>query len=513
MRSRRTPYTRPAPQKPGIWSRVKNFFWGQTEPTQLGPPQLLSWDESESSRITNPEPFEEEAPSIVERSASGFVPFEESVFAEFPSGIGAPLERAEAAMSQPAPGSSTAPGPNEALEQFFAEKGDAELSNVEIVGALSLIGQAVSRNESLLDFSNLSESSRASVEPSEVSDVSVLRHVNAPSPRHYLRGTPPPARRASRSSLRNSTSFRPNRSPWTSPRPYLSAQPGLRATWDTNTARRPVQSPYRRTNKLPLRSSLAADRDSARNSIRGTTRDIVAEPAREPASSSGGPSREESTAVLALRRALDNPSPKPERFNRRIRYVRESEQPENSSLSLEKSTEQDGHLRDKPGPTFTFGSAAPTSFSFSNKPADTPKETMPTEPEADPKPAFTVAKTVEPVKPVEATKPVEVTKPAESVKPAEPAAVPAKPAFEFKPTVESPKPSAAVKPSFSDNPTEPAKPLSPKPAIFQMSNGLPKESKPSDAEYEFEIPVSRTPREMTPAEEAIVAKSQNEFQF
>lgn len=198
QRQQKTPYARTSaePEKQGLFARIKDFIWGKKEHSVVHPPRVIacesdtSVNNSFSSRITH---------NSVEASSAGQKLLDYSSF------------------SAPQPHNSSLnglQGPNEALRQFFEDKRGENLSNMEIVGVLSLIGQAFTQNESLVDFSNLSE--LTSIQSDQTpADASILRALNVPpSPRPYLKGTPPPSHVQARTSLADES-----RSPWTSPRP------------------------------------------------------------------------------------------------------------------------------------------------------------------------------------------------------------------------------------------------------------------------------------------------------
>lgn len=179
-RSGQTPYGRPAPpQKRGFFSRLKNLFATPKPASPLGAPVLLS-NEAAARPKSSEQPKSGEQPSEHDVSMDGSrityhspkrifseirevssrldAPRFEPKFAP-QAGISAEPSVEPIKSSTPSAASlinspSTSDDPNETLRQFFAEKGDQELSNVEVMGVLSLISQAVGRNESLVDFSN-----------------------------------------------------------------------------------------------------------------------------------------------------------------------------------------------------------------------------------------------------------------------------------------------------------------------------------------------------------------------
>lgn len=93
--------------------------------------------------------------------------------------------------------------PNEALLQFFKQKGDQELSNMEVVGVLSLIGQAVSRNESMVDFSTIHQPDGSNASFDMPSNILSGAHTSTPNvsvPEQYsFRSSPSTSRTWSRS--------------------------------------------------------------------------------------------------------------------------------------------------------------------------------------------------------------------------------------------------------------------------------------------------------------------------
>lgn len=239
QRQRKTPYVRPPPppEKQGLFSRIKSFFWGTPAPVELPPPRVIasdantSVDNSFNSRITH---------SSIDASTAGQGSLESSSF------------------RAPQPGESSLAGlqgPNEALRQFFEDKGGEDLSNMEIVGVLSLIGQAVGRNESLVDFSNLSELGSFHSDQTPA-DASILRALNVPpSPRPYLKGTPPPSQVRTRSSLANES-----RSPWASPRPSrIGARHSIGfGGRPTPRSSKPLRAPSTRERSVPTEAATPA---------------------------------------------------------------------------------------------------------------------------------------------------------------------------------------------------------------------------------------------------------------
>lgn len=121
------PYARPKPKvepNRGIFSRIRSFLFGgkSQEPAE----QKNDVVDVDDSRVTD-----SEKPS-------------ESV-----------EKNEEQPVSASAEHSSWVADPNDTLRDFFEKKGDERLSQMEVVGVLSLIGQAVSQNRSLVDFSSM----------------------------------------------------------------------------------------------------------------------------------------------------------------------------------------------------------------------------------------------------------------------------------------------------------------------------------------------------------------------
>ncbi|KAA8897096.1 hypothetical protein TRICI_006772 [Trichomonascus ciferrii] len=158
----KTPYDRPPvtprngarsgqPSTPGsILSRVKNLF----TPSAWRTPQRQQQQEEDSvmeesgdisvKRFEYPEPAAVEKPSLDK--------FDEAA------------QELSSRMSSRSPNSS-GNSPNQRLAEFFKKKGDNQLSEMEVEGVMSLINQAKSQNESLIDFNNLQTSTFQS--PSE----------------------------------------------------------------------------------------------------------------------------------------------------------------------------------------------------------------------------------------------------------------------------------------------------------------------------------------------------------
>uniref|UniRef100_A0A060T5L9 ARAD1C13552p n=1 Tax=Blastobotrys adeninivorans TaxID=409370 RepID=A0A060T5L9_BLAAD len=146
----RTPYDRPSsatapstPNKgstpgssvstPSIFARAKNFFtpraWRRSEP--MG---------QQSDSVETPSAdtiFKHPSPTIPRPNLDRF------------DQLAARLGTPKTGGSSP----SNAKSPNEKLAEFFKSKGDKQLSDVETEGVLSLIRQAQSQNEGLLEFS------------------------------------------------------------------------------------------------------------------------------------------------------------------------------------------------------------------------------------------------------------------------------------------------------------------------------------------------------------------------
>lgn len=129
-RKRAGPYTKnKRPQSShdrlSLFARIKRFIWGgrQSEDQEA--------DEHDASAETH-------EPSMPREAANS----------RYSLGIASPF--ADASLAVPMTAS-----PNETLRNFFKEKGDRKLSNMEVYGVLNLIGQAVCRNESLVDFNHL----------------------------------------------------------------------------------------------------------------------------------------------------------------------------------------------------------------------------------------------------------------------------------------------------------------------------------------------------------------------
>jgi nucleoporin NUP60 len=147
----KTPYDRPPvtprngqrggqPSTPGsILSRVKNLF----TPSAWRTPQRQQEEEDsvmgESDDI-NVKRFEYPEPAVVEKPSLDR--FDEAA------------QELSSRMSSRSPNSS-GNSPNQRLAEFFKKKGDNQLSEMEVEGVMSLINQAKSQNESLLDFNNL----------------------------------------------------------------------------------------------------------------------------------------------------------------------------------------------------------------------------------------------------------------------------------------------------------------------------------------------------------------------
>lgn len=122
------PYSRPKPkeqqQNQGIFSRIRSFLFGKK-------PREKS---EEAAAVTNTS----EAADDEQKRPVG-------------SGTEDNSELPSASTEHP----SWVADPNDTLRDFFEKKGNERLSQMEVVGVLSLIGQAVSQNKSLVDFSSM----------------------------------------------------------------------------------------------------------------------------------------------------------------------------------------------------------------------------------------------------------------------------------------------------------------------------------------------------------------------
>lgn len=175
--SQSRPYDRshqePAKEETGrsIFSRLRSFLWGSHNENTGSGASETTFDDS-VARV--PAIIDEEPSTLADNQADAMdyslandgsslhspqrtghnlqPPVMSTPFKQSNLGTSTPLDQSFANRSM-APLNTASP--NEALLEFFRNKGDEELSNMEVVGVLSLIGQAVSRNESLVDFSTI----------------------------------------------------------------------------------------------------------------------------------------------------------------------------------------------------------------------------------------------------------------------------------------------------------------------------------------------------------------------
>ncbi|CAN6657817.1 hypothetical protein TRVA0_030S00694 [Trichomonascus vanleenenianus] len=143
----------------GLFSRVKSFFtprlWRSTDET------VMEEDSEDETMIASPDHvFNFPPPSVARPNYDRFSELSD----QLRSSPGSP-------MSPNVFHTPQAHSPNERLSEFFRQKGDAPLSEMETEGVLSLIRQAAEQNESLVEIEPSSLTPRRQLRASEPSSV------------------------------------------------------------------------------------------------------------------------------------------------------------------------------------------------------------------------------------------------------------------------------------------------------------------------------------------------------
>lgn len=268
--------------------------------------------------------------------------------------------------------------PNDALRQFFKQKGDQELSNMEVVGVLSLIGQAVSRNESMIDFSTIHQPDGSNASYDMPSNILSGAHTSTPNvsvPGQYsFRSSPSTSRTWNRSRRGLSSGPKISRSkpatPYSKPAPspqVLSpssmsntASALLEILDEPNASSSGPLSPRKR--KDPVEDSYTKYRPSRSSGLRNTILASDAEPVI-PSADLGVP-KVAPKAVPDLFKPLD-PEPKASLFKMRPHEPVSEPEPKPKPIA-----------EAEPKPQFNFGAAKPAFTPQPREHAAEPKATQ-----------------------------------------------------------------------------------------------------------------------------------------
>ncbi|GMM50995.1 hypothetical protein DASB73_019530 [Starmerella bacillaris] len=291
-------------------------------------------------------------------------------------------------------------GPNETLRQFFESKGDEELSNMEIVGVLSLIGQAVGRNESLVDFSRLSELQTPNISQFEFSEI--LKNDISQSDQSQI---PMPA---------NDSNFSLLPSPEKSTRPWIVPRNSRGFTRNSRQANQSVSD--RSISMHSFSHNLNATSSRQFSSFSNRSLRPVLDPQSRVLNESTAGSDSASASASVILKSLQNSNH--ERSSNSIKRLNSAEKNVLQNSDDKQIGSQDYKLKDVESPALAQANAGTASTAFSSSFSNSKStEKLPTnnkfslvEPVADnltkntPKPAFSsTLATVNPLKSTDAS--------------------------------------------------------------------------------------------------------------